>query len=142
MLGKSGANMNPVGYQCVDSTIFCVLTRFRLRYLVSLPFFYLLFFRVRREAQKSIPGLLKAAFLVENLRVCYTFSVWADERSVIDFGTYVQSHVSAARTAFGHTTEIWSAQWRLWAVSQNLAWTGLGLKELLAYSAKHDPGTA
>lgn len=126
------------GFARMDSTVSCVLTRFRLRSFWSLIPFYLHFRRVRRAA-RDIRGLLKATFLIEDLRTCYTLSLWTDEWAIVDFGS-VRAHVDAANSAFGPTyrkdlkiAEIWSAQFRLWAVScHNLNWEGLELKTILA----------
>lgn len=112
----------------VDTTISCVLTRFQLRSSLSLIPFYLAFRRVRREAQ-VIAGLIQASFLIENRRTCYTLSLWKDDHSIVDFGS-VRSHINAANSAFtgvyGPRPEIWSAQFRMWAVScHNLNWKGV-----------------
>ena len=122
----------------VDTTLSCVLTRFQLRSYWSLISFYLAFRRVRRAAQ-DVGGLLKAVFLIEDLRTCYTLSLWKDDWAIVDFGR-VRAHVNAANSAFGPTyrqdlkrAEIWSAQFRLWAVScHNLNWEGLDLQTILA----------
>ena len=122
----------------VDTTVSCVMTRFRLRSAWSLIPFYLAFRRVRRSA-RDVAGLLKATFLVEDLRTCYTVSFWKDECAIVDFGR-VHAHITAANSAFGPTwrkdlkrPEIWSAQFRLWAVSaHNLNWEGFDLQTVLA----------
>jgi hypothetical protein len=83
-------------------------------------------------------------FLIENLRTCYTLSLWEDEFAIVDFGD-VRAHVDAANAAFGHTyrldlnrPEIWSAQFRLWAISaHNLNWEGFELRELLIDEQQH-----
>ncbi len=121
----------------MDSKISCVLTRFQLRSSWSLIGFYFAFRRVRRAA-RHVPGLLKAVFLVEDLRTCYTLSLWREDGAIVDFGR-VRAHVDAANAAFGPTyrkdlkrPEIWSAQFRLWAVScHNLNWQGLDLQSEL-----------
>ena len=126
------------GYARMDSTISCVLTRFQLRSCWSLIGFYVAFRRVRRAAS-DVAGLLKAVFLIEDLRTCYTLSLWTDDGAIVDFGR-VRAHVDAANSAFGPTyrkdlnrPEIWSAQFRLWAVScHNLNWQGLDLQPELA----------
>jgi hypothetical protein len=118
----------------VDTTVSCILTRFHLRSSWALIPFYLAFRRVRREARRCA-GLLQAAFLVENRRTCYTLSLWKDENAIRDFGS-VRSHIDAANSVFlyGYCNgrsgpEIWSAQFRLWAVSShNLNWEGLDLR--------------
>jgi hypothetical protein len=121
----------------VDTKVSCVLTRFRLRSAWSLLPFYLAFRRVRRESRK-IAGLLQALFLIEDWRTCYTLSLWMNDCAIVDFGR-VKSHITAANSAFGPTyrsdlqrSEIWSAQFRLWAVSShNLRWEGFDLQPIL-----------
>jgi hypothetical protein len=121
----------------VDTKVSCVLTRFRLRSAWSLLPFYLAFRRVRRESRK-VAGLLQALFLIEDWRTCYTLSLWTNECAIVDFGR-VESHITAANSAFGPTyrrdlerSEIWSAQFRLWAVSShNLGWEGFDLQSIL-----------
>jgi hypothetical protein len=121
----------------MNTTVSCVITRFRLRSAWSLIPFYLAFRRVRRGS-KEIEGLLQAVFLIEDLRTCYTMSLWKDDCAIVDFGR-VGAHITAANSAFAPTyrqdlkrAEIWSAQFRLWAVSShNLNWDGFDLKTVL-----------
>jgi len=132
------SSISAAAFARVDTSVSCILTRFRLRSSWYLIPFYLAFLRVRRDA-REISGLLRAVFLVEDLRTCYTLSIWRDEGSIVEFGR-IQAHVVAANSAFGPTwredlnrSEIWSAQFRLWAVScHNLAWEGLDLQTALA----------
>jgi hypothetical protein len=122
----------------VDTKVSCVMTRFQLRSAWSLIPFYLAFRRVRRSAV-DVAGLLKAVFLIEDLHTCYTMSIWKDDCAIVDFGN-VKAHIMAANSAFAPTyrkdmmrAEIWSAQFRLWAVSShNLNWDGLDLRTVLA----------
>jgi hypothetical protein len=126
------------GFARVETIMSCVLTRFRLRSFWSLIPFYCAFRRVRK-ASREIGGLLQAVFLVENLRTCYTLSLWSNDNAIVEFGTRVHDHIHAANSAFAPTynwelrrPEIWSAQFRLWAVSCcNLNWEGLDMRELL-----------
>jgi len=130
--------LSGAGFARMHTTISCVLTRFRLRSAWSLIAFYLRFLKVRRAA-RGIGGLVRAIFVVENPRTCYTLSLWKDDWAIVEFGS-VHAHVKAARSAFGPTfrkdlnrAEIWSAQFRLWAVScHNLNWEGLDMQALLA----------
>jgi len=123
----------------VDTKVSCVLTRFRLRSAWSLFPFYLAFRRVRRESRK-VAGLLQALFLIEDWRTCYTLSLWMNDCAIVDFGR-VESHITAANSAFRPTyrkdlqrSEIWSAQFRLWAVSShNLGWEGFDLQSILGH---------
>jgi hypothetical protein len=122
----------------MDTTVSCLLTRFRLRSAWSLIPFYLAFRRVRRNAQ-SVSGLLQAVFLIEDLHTCYTMSFWKDECAIVRFSN-IGAHIRAANSAFGPTyrrdlnrAEIWSAQFRLWGVScHNLNWEGFDLQPILA----------
>ncbi len=131
-------HISGAGFARVETTMSCVLTRFQLRSCWSLVPFYLKFRRVRDES-RAIHGLLQAIFLVENSHTCYTLSLWKDDYAITEFGA-VCSHIAAANSAFGPTyradlkrAEIWSAQFRLWAVSShNLNWEGLDLQSILA----------
>jgi hypothetical protein len=129
--------MSGAGFARVDSTISCVLSRFRLNSPLSVVPFYFAFRRVR-QASREIDGLLEAVFLFEDLRTCYTLSFWKDDWSIVEFGR-VRAHIDAANSAFSATykkdakrSEIWSAQFRLWAVScHNLDWKSLDMKAAL-----------
>ena len=129
--------MSGASFARVDTTVSCVLTRFKLKSCLSLVPFYLAFRRVRRESRK-IEGLLESLFLIENFNTCYTFSLWKNDRAIVEFGNVV-AHVRAARAAFRPTyrrdlkrAEIWSAQFRLWAVScHNLNWEEVDLRTIL-----------
>lgn len=129
--------MSSAGFARVDTKVSCVLTRFHLRSRWFLIPFYLAFRRVRRDARNQ-SGLLKAVFLVEDLHTCYTLSLWKDDWAIVQFGN-LQSHVHAANVAIGYScgrkrrkVEIWSAQFRLWAISSyNLRWEGLDLHSVL-----------
>src|SRR5258705_11795980 len=119
-----GTSMRPV-----DSAASCLITRFRLRSPLSLLLFVILYKRIIKQAR--VTGLLKTAFLIENLHTCYTLSLWADERSLCDFNTTVRSHIDAANSCFrflrrsGGRPELWSAQFRLCSISSNnLNWPG------------------
>jgi hypothetical protein len=101
--------------------------------------FYWRFRRVQREA-REVTGMLKALFLIEDVRTCYTLSLWQDDAAILSFNTRARSHIDVANSAFGLTyrddlkrPEIWSAQFRLWAVScHNMNWQGLNLESILA----------
>ena len=130
-------------YARVETSVSCLLTRFRLRSLWALIPFYIAFRRVRRSA-REVDGLINSSFLIENLHTCYTMSLWRDECSIVEFSSRVRTHIGAVRSAFGRTSqsalrrpEIWSAQFRLWAISEhNLQWRGLNLAASM-YNVKH-----
>lgn len=137
-LRRPGGRPSATSYERLETQVSCVITRFRLRSPFSLIRFYRAYRRIRRQA-REIDGLLRTAFLVEGPRTCYTFSLWRDDRAILQFNTLVRSHVQAANGAFGHTfrkdlqrPEIFSAQFRLDAVSHNLNWEGLDLRSVLA----------
>jgi hypothetical protein len=125
-------------YERVTSSISCVLTRFRVRSPWTLFLFFIIFRRVRKQAVSAIPGMIKAVFLVEGLRTCYTLSLWTNDNAIVDFGAQVHTHVDAANWSMRHIfrkdlgrLELWSTHWRLWAVSRNLNWDDVSLRELL-----------
>jgi hypothetical protein len=128
-------------YERVGGTVTCVLTRFQAPSVWSLPFFYLAFRQIHKQALAKAPGLIKALFLIENLRTYWVLSLWIDDKAIVEFGTRVSSHVSHANWALLHVfrkdlqrPELWSVQWRLWAVSHNLNWEGVDLRRsLLGY---------
>jgi hypothetical protein len=115
----------------VTSDHSCIITRFQLNSPIHLARFYLAFRRIRRDAER-ISGFLRSAFLVENIHTCYTLSFWENERAILEFSS-VHSHIRAANSSFRATYrrdlnrhEIWSAQFRLWAISaHNRNWDGL-----------------
>lgn len=135
---EEAASFSATTYERLSTSVSCVLTRFRLGSVLWLLPFYLAFRHVRRESSE-IPGLLHAVFLVGGARTCFTLSFWRDERAILEFNTRVRAHVMAANWAFGRTfqpklnrPEIWSTQWRLWAVSHNLNWEDLDLRQVVA----------
>lgn len=125
------------GYTPLSSEVTCVVTRFGLRSAWSLPWMWLAYRRVR-AASRDVAGLLRAAFLVESPRVCYVFSIWSGDAALLEFGTRVSAHVEVARHTFRRTfdaarerPEVWSTQWRLAAVSNNLNWQDFDLPAAL-----------
>jgi hypothetical protein len=132
-----------LGMARVHSSVSCILTRFRLTSPLFLPFFYLAFRRVQRDCS-HLAGLLHSVLLVENFRTCYTLSFWKDDRSILEFGN-IRSHVAVATRALRLTyrkdlerAEIWSAQFRLWAISSdNLTWEGFDLETCLTRQSEN-----
>jgi hypothetical protein len=122
------------GDHLVDSTVVCVLTRFRLRRPWHLVQTYLGYRRMMRKMARAAPdGFLKASFLVEGPTTCYSLSLWADERAIAMFSTTIPEHVPAANRVFGRLRflddgpEIWSTKWHLSRVSNNLRWSGFDM---------------
>lgn len=123
----------------VDVPIICVITRFGLRSARYLLPTYLDYLRVVREAKKTqTPGLLRAAFLIENLKTCYSLSIWASYDAIPRFGTNVLYHVVAGNKIFGRLAkrddgypELWSNKWQLTSVSHNLNWENFDLRGLI-----------
>lgn len=136
-LHARGHEWDATGYEQVSTTISCLLTRFHLRTPWSLIHFYRSFRRVRKEA-RSVPGLLKTVFLIENVRTCYTLSFWKNTEAIYAFNVKVNSHIRAANSSFQHLefapsgVQLWSAQFRLSAVSpHNLRWDSFDLRQHL-----------
>lgn len=104
----------------------CVTTRFQVRRPWQLLWMYRTFRRMQRdlEAAHESHGLLRHAFLVQSPTVCLTLSIWASQEALDRFAN-VSSHVAGVRGAKGICREIWSAYWRLDAMSAYAnAWSG------------------
>jgi hypothetical protein len=103
----------------------CVTTRFRLRHFWMLLPMYLSYRRMQRDL-KQASGLIRYAFLVQNPVACCTLSVWESESALMAFSN-VHSHVRAVRQAKWWCRDIWSAYWRIDAVSKYASeWEGSG----------------
>lgn len=121
----------------VTTDIYCALTRFGLRGSRQLLPTYLDYTSLAKQARGGdVPGLLQCAFLVENPRTCYSLSLWS---SPPFFSAEMPAHVSAARRIFGRLRfdpeqgpELWSTQWKLATVTNNLNWEGFDLRRALA----------
>lgn len=131
--------LNEPGDHPVDVPIICVVTRFGLRSVRYLLPTYLDYRRVLKQAKTvQTPGLLQAAFLIENPTTCYSLSIWASWEAIPHFGTNVSHHVEAARKIFGRVPfdpekgpEIWSTKFQLSSVSNNLNWQDFDMRQLI-----------
>jgi hypothetical protein len=120
----------------VDVPIVCVITRFGLRGARHLLPTRLDYRGVLEEAHRTAtPGLLRAAFLVESSKACYSLSLWNEPDAIPRFGSNVPSHVDAARRVLGRLAfepdrgpELWSTKWQLVSVSNNLNWGDFDLR--------------
>jgi hypothetical protein len=119
-----------------EPAVVCVITRFGLRSARHLAPSYVDFRRVMQQVERSqTPGLLRAAFLVENPTTCYTLSLWTGAAAIPHFGTNIPAHVDAGNRMLGRLQfdpergpELWSSRWRLLSVSNNRNWQGLDLR--------------
>jgi hypothetical protein len=103
----------------------CVTTRFRLKHFWMLLPMYLTYRQMRRDL-KQAPGLIRYAFLLQNPLACCTLSLWESEDAIINFSN-VPNHVNAVRRAQRWCRDIWSAYWRIDAVSKySNQWEGPG----------------
>src|SRR5690349_11001313 len=101
MMQQQHHEADGTGYQIVDTSVSCLLTRFRLRSMWSLLGFYLSYKRVRAETAEC-EGLIASLFLVENLRTCYTLSFWRNVAAIVDFNGRGRAHVNATNRSFQH----------------------------------------
>jgi hypothetical protein len=132
----AGMDEEQLGGRTVESDVRCSVTRFGL----SSPRHLLPTIRDYRQVLRSADergsfGLLRSAFLIESPTSCVSFSVWSGEPM---FSANVPRHVEAARHMFGRLKfdpergpELWSTQWRLSSVSNNLNWGDLDLRPLI-----------
>lgn len=103
----------------------CITTRFRLRHFWMLLPMYLTYRRLRRDLNQ-FPGLIRYAFLIQNPVACCTLSIWESESALVSFSN-VPNHVYAVRRAKRWCRDIWSAYWRINAVSKYARqWQGSG----------------
>lgn len=101
----------------------CITTRFRLKHFWHLLRFFILYRGMKRDL-KSASGLIRYALLMQNPLVCYTFSLWESEEAFRDFSN-VPSHLHALREARPLCLHIWSAYWKIDAVSRHAnQWPG------------------
>lgn len=129
-------NLTAAGDHEIDAPIYCVITRFGLKSARHLLPTLRQFRAVSRAADRSaVPGLLKFAFLIENLRACYSLSLWSQEPR---FSAHVPEHIDAASEVFGSLAydqergpELWSTTWRLDSVTNNLNWDELNLRQII-----------
>jgi hypothetical protein len=115
------------GHPKVDYPLFCSITRVEVRWPWMLVSARVRFRQVRRQSHQ-IPGLLRSLFLVESPRTFLILSVWHREEGLLQFATSITTHHHAirkmmrnARIVDGYPA-IWSTQWKVWAVSNNLNW--------------------
>ncbi len=82
-------------------------------------------FRAMRDDLGAAPGLIRYAFLIEGPRVCCTLSIWESEAALEHFSN-APRHLAALRRAHQRWCRgIWSAYWRLDAVSRSAQeWSG------------------
>lgn len=103
----------------------CVTTRFRLKHFWMLLPMYLTYRRMLRDLNQA-SGLIRYAFLVQSPVACCTFSLWESEAALVTFSN-VPNHVHAVRRAKYWCRDIWSAYWRIDAISKYASqWQGSG----------------
>lgn len=132
------------GVYPVNSSVTCVLTRFRLRNPYYLLLTYLDYRHLVQELTRvNTPGLLRSVFFIENFTTCYSFSIWDSRADIPTFGTKVSAHIDAARRVFGRLSknekgylQIWSTKWKLASVSNNLIWDNFDLQALIVSTNK------
>lgn len=139
--------MGAYGHPLIDTEAVCVTTRVRLRHCWRLPAALRLFRGVRREASR-LPELQRMSFLVASPRAFYVLSLWSNEAGLLRFGTHCRSHLRAVRWCLRHARrcdgrpEIWSAQWKVWAASNNICWPARGeiadADFIKLFSPRHD----
>lgn len=125
----TGHRQRSIGDQWTDGPSVCVITRFRLRRPWHLFLTWLDYRAVRRQAFAHKGGLIRTAFLIENLHTCYSLSIWDSYAAIPHFGTDVPNHIHAGNRVMGKLAdtahgrpEIWSTKWKLLSTSHNLEW--------------------
>lgn len=100
----------------------CVTTRFRLRHWWDILVFRRVYRRMRSDLVAA-PELLRHDLLLADVHTVYALSIWKSDRGIVAFSD-TKSHIAAARRARRLCSEIWSAYWRIDAVSRSAReWT-------------------
>lgn len=120
--------VSPSTYELVDSDVLCVLTRIKVRRPWTVVRMWRLFHQVQAQSRR-VSGLWTTRFLLEGPRTFLILSIWQGDWGFLDFGTDVTAHPPAVREALRHAAggrqlEVWSTEWRLHAVSNNINWDG------------------
>lgn len=124
-----GQELGLYGHPRVDYPLYCTVTRVRLRSAWHLPRAWSYFRRVRRQMH-GLDGLRRASFAIAGPRTFIILSVWDHEIALLDFATSITAHHDAVRSTLRRARqiqggpEIWSTQWKIWSVSNNLNWNG------------------
>jgi hypothetical protein len=101
----------------------CITTRFQLKHVWNLIPMYLAYRRMRRDLNTA-SGLIRYAFLLQSPVACCTLSIWESEAALRLFSN-VPSHINAVRRSKRWCRDIWSAYWRIDAVSKTAnRWQG------------------
>ncbi len=120
-----------VGDHWTDGPEVCVITRFHVRWPWHLVATWLDYRAIRKQARECSAhgGLIRTAFLIENLHTCYSLSVWSSYAAIPQFGTDVNQHVHAGNRMMGRLAwsarrrpDMWSTKWKLLSTSHNLEW--------------------
>lgn len=121
------------GYQLVETTIVCVITRFKFRSIFGLLWAVYAFRQVKRDS-KGTDGLLSTQFGIESWRACTVFSLWETPEHIGFFNSRGQ-HIRVANVTFRlleslrSRVHLWSAEFSLRAVSpSNLTWEGVDIR--------------
>jgi hypothetical protein len=92
------------------------------------------YWRIRKEAN-DVEGLITSLIAIENWRTFFTISFWTRPTAVLQFNSKVFTHIVAANSSFRYLergkggAELWSAEFRLNAVSQNFRWAGVNIEK-------------
>lgn len=114
-------------YKPVEASLYCHVTRIRLRSIRSLPIVWRSYVDIQRQA-RQIPQIKRCVFLLQDLRTFFILSIWEGDDGFIDFGTRVGRHGKAIARTFPRIAlhngkpEVWSTQWKIRAVSKSMNW--------------------
>lgn len=116
----------------LDTDLCCVLTRFQFKSVRDLMWMRRRFKQVTADArERQVPGLRQSALLFEGPKACFSLSIWDGPPL---FSANVPSHIDAANNVFASLgfddagPQLWSTNWRLTSVSNNLNWPGFDLR--------------
>ena len=124
-----GSKLGMYGHPRTDFPLFCTLTRVKVRTWFDVLRAWYMFKTVRNRSQRII-GLQRTKFLACADRSFIILSIWEREQALLEFASSVTSHHDSIRKILRRANwthgspEVWSTEWRIWSVSNNLNWDG------------------
>lgn len=129
------------------SVIRCVITRMVLRKPWHVLSAYAAHLSLKHRLKThTVPGLLKATFLCEGARTCYSLSIWSGPPR---FSSHLPEHIDVVNALFGRLArdaagrpQLWSTTWQLEGASNNLVWDDLDLSSSCLPAVSGAPPTS
>lgn len=99
----------------------CLVTRIRVRRVVTLAWIVVEFVRMRRRA-RHVPGLIDSWISLRGGRTAFLISLWECEGALLDFNRVVSGHPDMVRWMDRERAEVWSGYFRFAGASPRSRW--------------------